>query len=104
MVGERGFEPPAPPSRTWCSSRLSYSPNSREGRPYIEAVSAPQPRCFAPVKAGLCLRLVHGGNSAASASAEPGGVLGIKNDPRRPIRFPLHPPRRHFDDGSRHSL
>jgi hypothetical protein len=26
MVGERGFEPPAPTSRTWCSTRLSYSP------------------------------------------------------------------------------
>ena len=26
LVGERGFEPPAPTSRTWCSTRLSYSP------------------------------------------------------------------------------
>ncbi len=28
MVGERGFEPPAPASRTQCSTRLSYSPTS----------------------------------------------------------------------------
>ncbi len=27
LVGERGFEPPAPASRTQCSTRLSYSPN-----------------------------------------------------------------------------
>ena len=26
VVGERGFEPPAPASRTQCSTRLSYSP------------------------------------------------------------------------------
>ena len=26
LVGERGFEPPAPASRTQCSTRLSYSP------------------------------------------------------------------------------
>src|SRR5258708_3502107 len=29
LVGERGFEPPAPTSRTWCSTRLSYSPQQR---------------------------------------------------------------------------
>src|SRR5216683_8108424 len=33
MVGERGFEPPTPWSRTRCSTRLSHSPNLRlEGR------------------------------------------------------------------------
>ncbi len=32
MVGERGFEPPAPTSRTWCSTRLSYSPVAKRGR------------------------------------------------------------------------
>src|SRR3984885_2091512 len=33
MVGERGFEPPTPWSRTRCSTRLSHSPNVRlEGR------------------------------------------------------------------------
>jgi hypothetical protein len=26
LVGERGFEPPAPASRRQCSTRLSYSP------------------------------------------------------------------------------
>ena len=30
MVGVRGFEPPAPASRTQCSTRLSYTPT--EGR------------------------------------------------------------------------
>src|SRR6185437_6144711 len=32
MVGERGFEPPAPTSRTWCSTRLSYSPIKPQNR------------------------------------------------------------------------
>ena len=33
MVGERGFEPPTPWSRTRCSTRLSHSPNlCLEGR------------------------------------------------------------------------
>jgi hypothetical protein len=27
LVGERGFEPPTPWSRTRCSTRLSHSPN-----------------------------------------------------------------------------
>lgn len=29
LVGERGFEPPAPASRRQCSTRLSYSPTDR---------------------------------------------------------------------------
>jgi hypothetical protein len=29
LVGERGFEPPAPASRRQCSTRLSYSPTNR---------------------------------------------------------------------------
>src|ERR1700691_205914 len=29
MVGERGFEPPTPWSRTRCSTRLSHSPTTR---------------------------------------------------------------------------
>ena len=32
MVGERGFEPPTPWSRTRCSTRLSHSPNMGCGR------------------------------------------------------------------------
>lgn len=28
MVGVRGFEPPAPASRTQCSTRLSYTPTT----------------------------------------------------------------------------
>ena len=28
LVGERGFEPPTPWSRTRCSTRLSHSPNT----------------------------------------------------------------------------
>ena len=31
MVGERGFEPPTPWSRTRCSTRLSHSPNTVDG-------------------------------------------------------------------------
>jgi hypothetical protein len=30
MVGERGFEPPTPWSRTRCSTRLSHSPTDAE--------------------------------------------------------------------------
>ena len=33
MVGERGFEPPAPASRRQCSTRLSYSPTETPIRP-----------------------------------------------------------------------
>src|SRR5687768_7498022 len=29
LVGERGFEPPAPASRRQCSTRLSYSPTDQ---------------------------------------------------------------------------
>ena len=32
MVGERGFEPPAPASRRQCSTRLSYSPTGAAGQ------------------------------------------------------------------------
>src|SRR3546814_3727548 len=31
LVGERGFEPPAPASRRQCSTRLSYSPTAGIG-------------------------------------------------------------------------
>src|SRR5580693_10295028 len=31
MVGERGFEPPTPWSRTRCSTRLSHSPTAAGG-------------------------------------------------------------------------
>ena len=31
LVGERGFEPPAPASRRQCSTRLSYSPTGAPG-------------------------------------------------------------------------
>src|SRR5437764_2350957 len=31
LVGERGFEPPTPWSRTRCSTRLSHSPTQRAG-------------------------------------------------------------------------
>src|ERR1700722_12436379 len=41
MVGERGFEPPTPWSRTRCSTRLSHSPNLRlEGRLRAERLLA----------------------------------------------------------------
>ena len=32
LVGERGFEPPAPASRRQCSTRLSYSPTEPESQ------------------------------------------------------------------------
>jgi hypothetical protein len=41
LVGERGFEPPTPWSRTRCSTRLSHSPNLRlEGRLRAERLLA----------------------------------------------------------------
>src|ERR1700733_5715011 len=41
MVGERGFEPPTPWSRTRCSTRLSHSPTLRlEGRLRTERLLA----------------------------------------------------------------
>src|SRR5260221_14398580 len=43
MVGERGFEPPAPTSRTWCSTRLSYSPAAKKERRYSHGSAVPQP-------------------------------------------------------------
>ena len=41
MVGERGFEPPAPASRRQCSTRLSYSPtDAGDSRPKTGAAEA----------------------------------------------------------------
>ena len=44
MVGERGFEPPAPASRRQCSTRLSYSPDRGGGivaaRPGVKRCSS----------------------------------------------------------------
>src|SRR3569832_3019229 len=37
LVGERGFEPPAPASRRQCSTRLSYSPTDRLRRALVRA-------------------------------------------------------------------
>src|SRR5690242_5095449 len=49
MVGERGFEPPAPTSRTWCSTRLSYSPNSPGRAPLYRGVFGAATGRFCPV-------------------------------------------------------
>src|ERR1700685_2278604 len=38
LVGVRGFEPPAPASRTQCSTRLSYTPTERR---HIAAAGSP---------------------------------------------------------------
>src|SRR5271157_3146184 len=46
MVGVRGFEPPAPSSRTRCATRLRYTPTfvrpKRPERPYRRGVCAAQ--------------------------------------------------------------
>ena len=55
MVGERGFEPPTPWSRTRCSTRLSHSPTCLQPAPQL----------------GTVRRATHGrelSNSAPSAS------------------------------------
>ena len=53
MVGERGFEPPAPASRRQCSTRLSYSPtgtrtnaSQREPRPRLDRWGTPPGQAF----------------------------------------------------------
>ena len=46
MVGERGFEPPTPWSRTRCSTRLSHSPTS-----FAECARGPGLVCCSPLDA-----------------------------------------------------
>src|SRR6478752_3396899 len=41
LVGERGFEPPAPASRRQCSTRLSYSPTGPGAEASAEARRGP---------------------------------------------------------------
>ena len=43
VVGERGFEPPAPASRRQCSTRLSYSPTG-SARTVLDGAGAKQAR------------------------------------------------------------
>jgi hypothetical protein len=52
LVGERGFEPPAPTSRTWCSTRLSYSPP--QGRGYSHGTPRRQARGFSSLATARC--------------------------------------------------
>jgi hypothetical protein len=40
VVGVAGFEPATPTSRTWCATRLRYTPT--EGRTYSRATAGPQ--------------------------------------------------------------
>src|ERR1700736_4528837 len=40
MVGVAGFEPAPPTSRTWCATRLRYTPT--EARSYIDGPARPQ--------------------------------------------------------------
>src|ERR1700736_3276508 len=42
MVGVAGFEPATPTSRTWCATRLRYTPT--EARSYIDGPAWPQAR------------------------------------------------------------
>ena len=44
MVGERGFEPPTPWSRTRCSTRLSHSPTR-----VVERIGGALPGAFFPL-------------------------------------------------------
>jgi hypothetical protein len=46
MVGERGFEPPTPWSRTRCSTRLSHSPNLVGGAHHRDAAWRVFPDAF----------------------------------------------------------
>src|SRR5215831_13498421 len=52
MVGERGFEPPTPWSRTRCSTRLSHSPMKKAARlaaSYICDYTIGQPKTCSPL-------------------------------------------------------
>src|SRR4051794_38802946 len=54
MVGERGFEPPTPWSRTRCSTRLSHSPtpcgrlSMKEARPALPVSIIPESPASVP--------------------------------------------------------
>src|SRR4051812_11503711 len=41
MVGARGFEPPTPPSRTECSTRLSHAPTTELSYPSRDPLRKP---------------------------------------------------------------
>src|SRR4051812_15517554 len=57
MVGVRGFEPPAPASRTQCSTRLSYTPTlARNGVAPAQGPAIYRPTLMrASGVSGLCL-------------------------------------------------
>ena len=62
LVGVRGFEPPAPASRTQCSTRLSYTPARRDiirsanaGKARITDARPPHPRPGAAPPAAAAL-------------------------------------------------
>jgi hypothetical protein len=68
MVGERGFEPPAPASRRQCSTRLSYSPTDRS-----------------PLQAGARQERAYKGGSAGWQA----GKVRFNVSPWPLLRFPL---------------
>jgi hypothetical protein len=57
MVGERGFEPPTPWSRTRCSTRLSHSPTVRT-EPNAQARLVRSSRESAPISLAETLRAI----------------------------------------------
>ena len=99
LVGVRGFEPPAPASRTQCSTRLSYTP--AEGG-HIQAAAAPSKRGARrqlPVQSGrvaspvFVLRACHASincSTVAAVSSMDRRVTSIVGQPRR-----LHSRRAH---------
>ena len=63
LVGVRGFEPPAPASRTQCSTRLSYTPaeGGRIAAPRAGGKALKRTRdglCCGPAVVRLCLPVV----------------------------------------------
>ncbi len=60
MVGARGFEPPAPWSRTRCATRLRYAPTAEmNDLPDVEPCSGEQARVAADGAALLRLQHTH---------------------------------------------
>ena len=87
LVGARGFEPPAPASRTQCSTRLSYAPSSSGNRAGSDAGR----RCE-----GGDIALARGRGKAAPAlvTAARSAYLAAACRPFPAARMMRRPPRR----------
>src|ERR1700757_4149459 len=81
LVGERGFEPPTPWSRTRCSTRLSHSPTTNEfalARELRRGKNVSLCACaYAPIIAGVDSRCGAHSQSSYFARASPPRVIVV---------------------------